>query len=921
MKRGKRLTALLLAFAMCLSILPANVLAAELGSEEEATEVVESKDSGEPVEGEPIEVEEPQATEEEETVQEPEKDESPSTMAATSGKCGKNVTWKLDSKGTLTISGTGEMYDYFAVASPWEPHIFKIKAIDIKEGVTKIGASAFSAHNVKTLKIPNSVTSIGESAFSEFGGVKTVKLPSKLKEIGEFAFSDWFELNSIIIPDGVTSIPNYAFKGCYRLKSIVLSKNVTRIGECAFSTCRSLKSIELPETLERIDWGMFLGCENLKEIYFRGNAPIIDEDAFGESPAWPEKLTATAYYPENDPTWTSDKLKDYGGNITWKTWNPDTDDSDFDAAIYQTKFSLNNEHNTEIEKFDDSPSRVLYDTGTNEGLTNATIAWKSITQAVELVDRPSSVADVAIEKRDIYTAIILSVFEADNKDEQTTFDNVKKAQTLSSQLMSYLKTGMKTKHNIDVSKENDLTKMTKDEQAKLFLMADKWLEEQDNFVTNFSKGLEISGKAIKYVTKLDEYCDYVASAHVLVSMDCYNKQLMTELYNNATNSDLKWALSDCVKIMESNQSELHELLANKLMAKMTVSGFQECTDLLWGAVKESVKKTCPYAAMFLEVCKLSYNVSKDASNLLCNTDRISENYLKVGMVLNVEAVMLKVYKEGKETFRKEQSHENAELANHAVRLLYNCYDVDCQYALNFVTAVDDAAISVIKRALKLKDRSELTKQIESIRKSSRDTYWSVFNNGWIIGLKSDYPEEYKKYQSLLHYNLLDTQITLSDQSMTYTGKKLTPNVTVKDTMNIGVKPVHYKVSYSKNKDVGTATVTVTGTRLYYGTVQKTFTINPKGVALSKLTNSKSKTMTVTWKKNSTVTGYQVQYSTSKSFKSPKTVTVKKAKTTSTTIKKLTKGKKYYVRIRTYQKVSGKNYYSSWSSSKTVTIKK
>lgn len=53
MNRRKRLTALLLALAMCLSVLPANVLAVELGSEGEAAEVVESKDSGEPVEGEP----------------------------------------------------------------------------------------------------------------------------------------------------------------------------------------------------------------------------------------------------------------------------------------------------------------------------------------------------------------------------------------------------------------------------------------------------------------------------------------------------------------------------------------------------------------------------------------------------------------------------------------------------------------------------------------------------------------------------------------------------------------------------------------------------------------------------------------------------------------------------------------------------
>ena len=91
--------------------------------------------------------------------------------------------------------------------------------------------------------------------------------------------------------------------------------------------------------------------------------------------------------------------------------------------------------------------------------------------------------------------------------------------------------------------------------------------------------------------------------------------------------------------------------------------------------------------------------------------------------------------------------------------------------------------------------------------------------------------------------------------------------------------------------------------------------------LSSVKSAKAGEMIVKWGKNGTVTGYQVQYSTAKNFKSAKTVTVKKAKTTSTTIKKLTKGKKYYVRVRTYQKVSGKTYYSAWSGSKNVTIKK
>ena len=132
-----------------------------------------------------------------------------------------------------------------------------------------------------------------------------------------------------------------------------------------------------------------------------------------------------------------------------------------------------------------------------------------------------------------------------------------------------------------------------------------------------------------------------------------------------------------------------------------------------------------------------------------------------------------------------------------------------------------------------------------------------------------------------------------------------------------------KVTIAKNF-VGKATITITAaaTKNYNaGTKKVTVTVNPASTKLSSVKNSASKSMKVTWKKNAAVTGYQVQYATAKNFKGAKAVTVKKAKTTSVTIKKLAKGKKYYVRVRTYQKVSGKTYYSAWSASKNVTIKK
>lgn len=173
-------------------------------------------------------------------------------------------------------------------------------------------------------------------------------------------------------------------------------------------------------------------------------------------------------------------------------------------------------------------------------------------------------------------------------------------------------------------------------------------------------------------------------------------------------------------------------------------------------------------------------------------------------------------------------------------------------------------------------------------------------------------------------------VKLSKTSYTYTGKACKPTVTVKDKAgNTLENGTDYTVSYAKGcKNPGKYTVTVKFKGNYSGTAKKTltFTIKPKAVSVSKL-SAGSKNFTVSWKKGTEITGYEIQYSTSSKFteKTTETATVKDNKTTSKKITKLSAKKKYYVRIRTYKtvKVDGKStkIYSSWSDAKTVTTKK
>ena len=94
-------------------------------------------------------------------------------------------------------------------------------------------------------------------------------------------------------------------------------------------------------------------------------------------------------------------------------------------------------------------------------------------------------------------------------------------------------------------------------------------------------------------------------------------------------------------------------------------------------------------------------------------------------------------------------------------------------------------------------------------------------------------------------------------------------------------------------------------------------------AVSSVTNSASRKMTVKWGKNAKANGYQIQYSLSKTFQvgNNKAVTITSASTVSKVIGSLTKGKTYYVRIRTYKTVGSSKYWSVWSSARSVKISK
>ena len=136
-----------------------------------------------------------------------------------------NLTWTLDAKGTLTISGTGAMKDYNAAENLSPAYMNSdVKKVVIEDGVTSIGELAFfKCSSLTNITIPDSVTCIEYAAFHGCSSLSSITIPNSVTSIGVYAFVICSSLTSITIPDGVTSIGYGAFSECSSLKTISLS--------------------------------------------------------------------------------------------------------------------------------------------------------------------------------------------------------------------------------------------------------------------------------------------------------------------------------------------------------------------------------------------------------------------------------------------------------------------------------------------------------------------------------------------------------------------------------------------------------------------------------------------------------------------------------------------------------------------------
>ncbi|MBE6681006.1 MAG: hypothetical protein E7600_01800 [Ruminococcaceae bacterium] len=259
---------------------------------------------------------------------------STSATVVDSGTCGDNLTWTFDDIGTLTISGTGDMYNWrFEDAepeydAPWYRYRETIDNVIVEAGVTSIGNQAFSCFRLvlyyesiggplTSISIPDTVVKIGERAFEHCSSLESIVIPNSVTSIGNRAFNCCTSLKEIFIPASVTSLGRQVIGGLVSQDEVIYDYAEGDFGGTVLGGCTSLESItvdsnnkmysndergvlfnkdktilikypignkatsyKIPDGVTIIGRGAFEGCSNLKEIIIPEGVTCISSYAF-----------------------------------------------------------------------------------------------------------------------------------------------------------------------------------------------------------------------------------------------------------------------------------------------------------------------------------------------------------------------------------------------------------------------------------------------------------------------------------------------------------------------------------------------------------------------------------------------------------------------------------------------------------------
>lgn len=237
---------------------------------------------------------------------------SPSFIfAGNTVKCGDNIFAEYDENAqSLTLKGSGKMYDYDASTSPWKDNSsYKIKTLVIGEGITTVGEWAFANMlQLESVSIPSTVTRIEERAFSgDLSMTGEIKIPASVDFIGTAAFrmsasrltgfdvdeknQKYCDIDGVLYDKAVTTL--YYIPANNSMTRLEIPGTVKTIVDRAGEKNRNLKEVVIPESVTKLGNKVFINCDNLQKITFLNAALALPSEM--ELVTYPDKLTIEGY--------------------------------------------------------------------------------------------------------------------------------------------------------------------------------------------------------------------------------------------------------------------------------------------------------------------------------------------------------------------------------------------------------------------------------------------------------------------------------------------------------------------------------------------------------------------------------------------------------------------------------------------------
>ena len=189
--------------------------------------------------------------------------------------CANNVKFYVDSNNPVYETDSNNQV---IIEKATKKTIASSVRAEIPSDAKIIGAYSFRSNIKENLVIPEGVEEIEPNAF-ENAKVKTLTLPTTLKKIGYGAF--WSaDLTSLVIPDNVEELGEHAFELCYDMTSVTIGNGIKKLPNDVFARCEKLTEVTFGNGLEEIGDRVFDMCYELEEIEIPEGVISIGEQVF-----------------------------------------------------------------------------------------------------------------------------------------------------------------------------------------------------------------------------------------------------------------------------------------------------------------------------------------------------------------------------------------------------------------------------------------------------------------------------------------------------------------------------------------------------------------------------------------------------------------------------------------------------------------